>query len=77
MNKTIIGIDASNIISGGGKTHLVELINASSIKEKGIEKVIVWANKDIANCFSKKNWLEICEIDHLKNKTIFSIYTHY
>jgi len=37
----IIGVDATNISRGGGKTHLVEYINGS-ILEKNI-KLIVWA----------------------------------
>ena len=36
MKQVTIGIDGSNIISGGGKTHLVEMINASQPNKNSI-----------------------------------------
>jgi glycosyltransferase involved in cell wall biosynthesis len=38
-----IGIDASNIISGGGLTHLVELLKAVDLKAHKIDSIEVWA----------------------------------
>jgi glycosyltransferase involved in cell wall biosynthesis len=38
----IIGIDASNIRSGGGVTHLKELLNNFAPLANGIQKIIVW-----------------------------------
>ena len=38
----ILGIDASNIISGGGLTHLIEILN--EFKYHKINKIIIWSN---------------------------------
>lgn len=50
-----IGIDATNIRSGGGLTHLVELLGALQPEQFGIERVIVWGGmptlKVLDNCF--------------------------
>ena len=40
----IIGIDASNIRSGGGVTHLVEILSSVKPNECGIERIVVWAS---------------------------------
>ena len=37
-----VGIDASNLRSGGGVTHLIELIGAGNPKKNGISRVIIW-----------------------------------
>jgi len=42
----MIGIDASNIRSGGGLTNLIELINGLDISKHEINKIIVWAGKN-------------------------------
>lgn len=42
-DKLVIGIDATNILQGGGRTHLIELINGLKIGEFGISKVVIWA----------------------------------
>ena len=55
----IIGIDASNIRQGGGKTHLVELISALDPKVQNFEKLIVWCNQDISKNFNNNSWLII------------------
>jgi hypothetical protein len=44
-NKMILGINASNIRSGGGVTHLVELLRAAEPEMYGFNKVIVWSGK--------------------------------
>lgn len=41
----IIGIDASNIRSGGGLTHLSKLLNAFNPNTLPVKRIIVWANK--------------------------------
>lgn len=37
-----LGIDASNIRTGGGVTHLIELLRAAKPQEHGFDEVIVW-----------------------------------
>jgi glycosyltransferase involved in cell wall biosynthesis len=42
----ILGIDATNIIGGGGVTHIVNLLNSVEQKPQLFEKVIIWASKN-------------------------------
>ena len=42
----ILGIDAFNISSGGGKRHLVDLIDAFEPAKYGFANVVLWAPKD-------------------------------
>ena len=55
----IIGVDASNIRQGGGKTHLVELISVLEPNAQKFDKLIVWCNQDISKNFINKPWLII------------------
>ena len=45
MSKHIIGIDAFNIINGGGVTHLRELISDVNAESKTIKKIIIWGTE--------------------------------
>ena len=53
----VIGIDASNIRSGGGVTHLVELLNAANPEKHDFMRVIVWAGKATLSKIAEKPWL--------------------
>lgn len=53
----ILGIDASNIRTGGGVTHLVELLRAAKPEQSGFEKVIVWGGSNTLNKIDEKPWL--------------------
>ena len=55
-----LGIDASNIRSGGGLTHLVELLREAKPAKYGIEKVIVWASKATLDRIENRPWLAKC-----------------
>tara|TARA_A100001015_G_scaffold316939_1_gene432518 strand:+ start:2799 stop:3941 length:1143 start_codon:yes stop_codon:yes gene_type:complete len=54
----IIGIDASNIISGGGQTHLIEILKVSDPKEHNFSKIILWSNKKTLSLIDNKHWIE-------------------
>lgn len=54
----IVGIDASNLIEGGGVTHLVEIISAANPKKHGIRRIIVWGRKSTITRLPNKPWLE-------------------
>lgn len=54
----ILGIDASNIYSGGGVAHLVEVLRAADPTYYGFEKVIVWGGEKILNKLENRNWLK-------------------
>ena len=52
-----LGILAPNIKSGGGLTHLIELLNAVYPQKHGFNKVIVWSNNNTLNKLPDKKWL--------------------
>lgn len=53
-----LGIDASNLRSGGGITHIAELLQAARPQEHGIAKVVVWAGGDTLRQLPSLPWLE-------------------
>ena len=53
----ILGIDASNIRSGGGLTHIVNLLKVADPLIYGISKVIVWSNQATLNKIEDRLWL--------------------
>jgi glycosyltransferase involved in cell wall biosynthesis len=56
-----IGLDASNLLLGGGVTHIVEILRELAPKEKAIAKVIVWGNQGILNVLEDRPWLhKVC-----------------
>jgi glycosyltransferase involved in cell wall biosynthesis len=54
----IIGIDASNIRTGGGVTHLVELLRAADPEAHCFSQVIVWSGFATLNKIDDRPWLE-------------------
>lgn len=52
----IIGIDASNL-SGGTRTHLIEVLNAANPANHGIERVVVWAERATLAQLVDRDWL--------------------
>ncbi len=53
----ILGIDASNISSGGGLTHLRNLLLHVEPKNYGFERVIVWASDSTLDVLEGREWL--------------------
>ena len=53
----ILGIDASNISSGGGLTHLIEVLRSIDPYLHGFHRVIVWSSRKTLNQISDKYWL--------------------
>lgn len=53
-----LGIDASNIRTGGGLTHLFELLNAAEPRKHGITRVTVWAGRQTLEPLPGKPWLK-------------------
>ncbi|MBN1186669.1 MAG: glycosyltransferase family 4 protein [Bacteroidales bacterium] len=64
----ILGVDASNIRTGGGITHLTELLNAVEPDNYGFEKVILWSSKSTLYQLQNYEWL-IKETHHLLDKS--------
>jgi glycosyltransferase involved in cell wall biosynthesis len=55
--KCVVGIDASNIRSGGGVTHLSELLAAAEPKAQGVDGVVVWSNAKTLAAIADRPWL--------------------
>lgn len=53
-----IGVDASNVRTGGGLTHLVNVLAAARPEQCGIERVIVWGNARTLASLPERPWLE-------------------
>lgn len=54
----VVGIDATNLRSGGGLTHIIELLNAMEPKNFGIKKVIIWAGEQTVSKLPDRSWLQ-------------------
>ena len=52
-----VGVDATNLRSGGGVTHLVELLRSAQPKLHGIERVIVWGGLATLSLLEDRPWL--------------------
>lgn len=57
-NRLIIGIDATNLRQGGGRTHLIELLRAATPQHDGICKIIVWGSDVTLALIDDQPWLE-------------------
>jgi len=52
-----LGIDAFNIRTGGGVTHLVELLGSADPLAHGFQQVIVWGSTATLAKIADRNWL--------------------
>jgi glycosyltransferase involved in cell wall biosynthesis len=52
-----IGIDATNITSGGGLNHLVEILRNSDPRIHKFEKIVVWGSHSTLNNIIDKDWI--------------------
>jgi glycosyltransferase involved in cell wall biosynthesis len=53
-----LGIDASNLRSGGSVTHLSELLRVAQPEKHGIARIFVWGGRDILGHLPGRAWLE-------------------
>jgi glycosyltransferase involved in cell wall biosynthesis len=54
----ILGIDASNLRTGGSVTHLRNVLAAAEPRNHGFKKIIVWGNRATLDQILDKDWLE-------------------
>lgn len=52
-----IGIDASNLRQGGGRTHLVELLRHGDGQLGDIDEVVVWGSADTLERLPQRPWI--------------------
>lgn len=53
-----IGLDATNLLAGGGRTHLIELLGAAEPGTHGVSRVVVWGAAETLACLPDRAWLE-------------------
>lgn len=60
MNKKyVLAVDAVNIRSGGGVTHLSQLLNAAEPVLAGLHHIHIWTCRETASKLPEKDWLTI------------------
>ena len=57
MNEFRIGIDASNLRRGGGRTHLIELLSAADKTRDRFGSIVVWGSRETLGLLVDKPWL--------------------
>lgn len=55
----VLALDASNISSGGGLTHLNQLLSAAKPADSGVSRVHIWASRETAKKLPRKKWLVV------------------
>ena len=55
--KLCVGIDASNLQAGGGRTYLIELLKAARPFDHQFSRVVVWAGDDTLDLLEDRSWL--------------------
>lgn len=74
MKKLItLGIDASNLRAGGGRTHLIELLKAADPCRFGIVKIYVWGSSTTLSLIENRSWLEKISVPQLERSLIFRL----
>lgn len=54
----VVGIDASNLRRGGGRTHLIELLRAANPQALGVTRVVLWGGCETLAAVEDRPWLE-------------------
>ena len=54
----VIGIDASNINQGGGRTHLIEIINHCNPADYKVSKIIIWGSNSTLSLLPDYEWIK-------------------
>ncbi|HET8773308.1 MAG TPA: glycosyltransferase family 1 protein [Thermoanaerobaculia bacterium] len=63
-----VGIDASNLRSGGGMTYVVELLAHADPARHGIDKVMLWASAAMLARTAARPWLERVHVPAFEGK---------
>jgi hypothetical protein len=58
-NGFVVGIDATNLRAGGGRTHLRQLLRAADPAAYGVTEVIVWGSRESLASLEERPWLKV------------------
>ena len=56
-NKYILGVDAANILVGGGVTHLIEWFRATDATKMEFSRVVIWGGASTLKAIGDYPWL--------------------
>ncbi len=56
-SRLTLGIDATNLRQGGGRTHIIELLRVAQPEQYDIERIVVWGSKATLNLLEDRAWL--------------------
>ena len=72
----ILGIDAFNIRTGGGVTHLVELLGSADPLAYGFKQVIVWGGTTTLAKIADRDWLHKVNVPLLDRGLPYRVFWH-
>jgi len=73
-----VGIDATNLRRGGGRTHLIELLRYANPKAFGFSRVVVWGGRSTLSLLDEKPWLEKVNLSvHERGLLTRSLWQHF
>jgi glycosyltransferase involved in cell wall biosynthesis len=67
----VVGIDATNLRQGGGRTHLIEFLRVAKPERFGVNKVIIWGGSETLSLIDNKPWLYKFSPDLLNKGFLF------
>lgn len=70
----ILGIDAFNISTGGGVTHLAELLGAADPSVHGFTRVIIWSSTRTLEKIGDREWLTKASDPLLNQGLLYRVY---
>ncbi|TGL99809.1 glycosyltransferase family 1 protein [Leptospira jelokensis] len=69
-----VGIDLSNIRSGGGLTHIKEILKVLDPAKFNVDTIIVWGGKKTLDELDNQNWLIKIEESLLNKSILFRVF---
>lgn len=66
----VVGLDATNLRSGGGRTHLIELLRSAEPERHGFSKLIVWGSGDTLDRLPDEAWIQKCNPPELEGNVL-------
>ena len=73
LSRLTIGIDATNLLKGGGMTHLREVLRKALIDCDVVDKVVVWGRQETLDLLENRPWLSKISPPQLKHGWLLRI----
>jgi glycosyltransferase involved in cell wall biosynthesis len=70
----ILGIDAFNLLAGGGVTHLVEVLRAAEPSAHGFDQVVVWGGAATLEKIDDRDWLRKVHDPYLDRGIFYRVF---